>query len=180
MSLPGGYRKRPRRALPALSRWSNDLDATVGAVRLISTATVDFLKFVEAEGKSPTGTRKPASHTTEPTERSHGPRLRAPRAARRRTDTEEDRVVVHCTKTSRAPRVRQTARAIRLTGQSSLALSVACRRTSRLTAVFRCSRSESPPRRPTRRPCRGRRRSKMLLRAPWGPAGNWPLRAIRC
>ncbi|MDP9225714.1 MAG: hypothetical protein M3P18_18110 [Actinomycetota bacterium] len=43
-------------AFPALSRWSNDLDATVGAIRLISTATVDFLKFVEAEGKSPTGT----------------------------------------------------------------------------------------------------------------------------
>jgi methionyl-tRNA formyltransferase len=43
-------------AFPALSRWSSDLDATVGAIRLISTATVDFLKFVEAEGKSPNGT----------------------------------------------------------------------------------------------------------------------------
>jgi methionyl-tRNA formyltransferase len=42
-------------AFPALSRWSNDLDATAGAIRLISTATVDFLRFVEAEGKSPTG-----------------------------------------------------------------------------------------------------------------------------
>ena len=41
--------------LPALSRWSNDLDATAGSIRLISTATVDFLKFVEVEGKSPTG-----------------------------------------------------------------------------------------------------------------------------
>ncbi len=41
--------------LPALSRWSNDLDATAGAIRLISTATVNFLKFVEVEGKSPTG-----------------------------------------------------------------------------------------------------------------------------
>jgi len=43
-------------ALPALSRWSNDIDATAGAVRLISTATVDFLKLVEAQGKSPVGT----------------------------------------------------------------------------------------------------------------------------
>jgi hypothetical protein len=43
------------KALPALSRWSNDLDAIAGAIRLISTATVDFLKFVEAEGKSPAG-----------------------------------------------------------------------------------------------------------------------------
>ena len=43
-------------ALPALSRWSNVLDATVGAIRLISTATVDFLKFVETADKSPTGT----------------------------------------------------------------------------------------------------------------------------
>jgi methionyl-tRNA formyltransferase len=42
-------------ALPALSPWSNDLDAIAGAIRLISTATVDFLKFVEAEDKSPTG-----------------------------------------------------------------------------------------------------------------------------
>ena len=43
-------------AFPALSRWSNDIDATAGAIRLISAATVDFLKFVEAQGASPTGT----------------------------------------------------------------------------------------------------------------------------
>jgi methionyl-tRNA formyltransferase len=43
-------------AFPALSRWSTDIDATVGAIRLISTATVDFLKFVEAQRKSPKGT----------------------------------------------------------------------------------------------------------------------------
>ena len=42
-------------ALPALSRWSGDLEATADAIRLISKATVDFLKFVEAEGKVPTG-----------------------------------------------------------------------------------------------------------------------------
>ena len=42
-------------AFPALSRWSSDIDATVGAIRLISKATIDFLKFVEAEGKSPPG-----------------------------------------------------------------------------------------------------------------------------
>jgi len=49
---------------PALSRWSSDLDAIAGAIRLISTATVDFLKFVEVEGKSPIGSPQTgASHT---------------------------------------------------------------------------------------------------------------------
>jgi hypothetical protein len=45
-------------ALPALSRRSNDLDAIAGAIRLISKATVDFLKFVEIEGQSPAGIRQ--------------------------------------------------------------------------------------------------------------------------
>lgn len=43
-------------ALPALSRWSNDIDATAGAIRLISSATVDYLNCVQTLGKSPAGT----------------------------------------------------------------------------------------------------------------------------
>jgi methionyl-tRNA formyltransferase len=42
-------------AFPALSRGSNDIDATAGAIRLISAATVDFLKSVAAQGASPKG-----------------------------------------------------------------------------------------------------------------------------
>ena len=40
-------------ALPALSRWSSDIDATAGAIRLISSATVDYLKAVQARGQEP-------------------------------------------------------------------------------------------------------------------------------
>ena len=43
-------------AFPALSSATNDIDATAAAIRLISAATVDFLKFVQAKGKSPPGT----------------------------------------------------------------------------------------------------------------------------
>jgi len=43
-------------AFPAMSRWSNDLDAIAGSIRLISEAIVDFLKFVEVQGYCPAGT----------------------------------------------------------------------------------------------------------------------------
>lgn len=84
---------------PALSRWSSDLDATAGAIRLISTATVNFLKFVEGEGKSPTGIPQTGeSHTykfadrTLPVVLEYVLRRALPsgRPARR-----QDRVVVH-------------------------------------------------------------------------------------
>jgi len=42
-------------AFPALSRWSGELDARAGAVRLISSATVDYLKYLEVEKKGQPG-----------------------------------------------------------------------------------------------------------------------------
>lgn len=84
---------------PALSRWSSDLDATEGAIRLISTAAVDFLRFVEAEGKSPTGTSQTGeSHNYKGTDRTLPVALaymlqRALPGGR--PTPREDRVVVH-------------------------------------------------------------------------------------
>ena len=42
-------------AYPALTRRSGELDAVAGAVRLVSSATVDFLRFLEGTEKCPPG-----------------------------------------------------------------------------------------------------------------------------